>query len=200
MVGSQDMDSQVRAIRQGINEGYKVASHPTIAHELLNSDLPIEEKSDSRLGDESQLVVAAGLVTTSWALTVGSFHIIQNPEVLRTLRQELASAGSTATKTLDWHKLEQLPYLNGCVHEAIRLSHGIATRSPRLAPDIELRYGEWVIPRNTPVSMTNVDILMNEAIFPKPKSFMPERWFNNPGLDRYFVPFGKGTRSCLGIK
>jgi cytochrome P450 len=191
---------QVGEIRKGINDAHKNVEHPTIFHELLNSDLPVEEKSDARLGDEAQLIVAAGLITTSWALSVSSFYIIGNPQIYQNLFQELRAAGFTSKAPLDWHRLEQLPYLNGCVHEAVRLSHGVATRSPRLAPDAELQYGSWVIPRNTPVSMTNVDILMNDKIFPKPKEFIPERWMNNPNLDRYFVGFGKGSRQCLGLK
>jgi len=193
------MRREVKAIRQGFNDGYKSASHPTILHELLSSDLPPEEKTDSRLGDEAQLVVAAGLVTTSGALTVGLFHVAQNPIILHKLREELASQSSPDT-ILDWHKLEKLPYLNGCVHEAIRLSYGVSSRAPRISPDTELTYGKWTIPKNTPVSMTAVHVLMNEKVFPDPHSFVPERWQNNPGIDRYFVPFGKGTRACLGIK
>jgi cytochrome P450 len=183
-----------------MNEAHKTATHPTIFHEVLNSDLPAEEKTDARLGDEAQLIVAAGLITTSWALTVGSFHIINDPTINQKLRDELKTAQSTSAAPLDWHKLEQLPYLNGCVHEAMRLAHGVVTRSPLLAPDTELKYGPWTIPRNTPVSMTSVDILMNEKLFPNPRAFVPERWINEPDLDRYFVPFGKGSRQCLGIK
>ena len=129
-------------------------------------------------------------------MAVASFHIIGNAEILAKLRAETASA----KQPLDWRQLEKLPYLYGCVHEAIRLSHGITTRDPRLAPDTELQYGDWTIPRNTPVSMTNVDVLMNERIFPDPKAFVPERWTGRPELERYFVPFGKGSRQCLGIK
>lgn len=185
-------------IRKGINEAHKTVSHPTIFHELLNSDLPEEEKSDARLGDEAQLIIAAGLITTSWALTVASFHIINNSSVLQRLRTELGTLDLPSTP--DWHELERLPYLRGCVFEAIRLSHGVVTRSPRLAPDTELTYGEWVIPRNTPVSMTSVDILTNKTIFANPRSFVPERWSDSKqDLDRYFVPFGKGSRACLGI-
>ncbi|KAH6661569.1 cytochrome P450, partial [Halenospora varia] len=195
----KDLARQVGEIRAGINEAHKNVNHPTIFHELLDSSLPAEEKSDARLGDEAQLIVAAGLITTSWALTVASFHIINNPEILQKLRQELQGLGSPTARS-DWHGLEKLPYLNGCVHEAMRLAHGVTTRSPRLAPDIDLRYRDWVIPRNTPVSMTSVDILMNETIFHNPKAFIPERWINKPDLDRYFVPFGKGSRACLGIK
>jgi cytochrome P450 len=82
----------------------------------------------------------------------------------------------------------------------VRLSHGIVTRDPRLAPDEDLQYKGWTIPKNTPVSMTTYDILMNETVFPEPKKFIPERWVDNPDLQKYFVPFGKGTRQCLGIK
>ncbi|KAG4435065.1 hypothetical protein IFR05_009455 [Cadophora sp. M221] len=195
----KELARQVREIRDGLNDSHKHVDHPTIFHELLYSDLPEAEKSDARLGDEAQLIIAAGLVTTSWALTVASFHISKTPGILQKLRQELADAGSTSTKPLDWHKLEQLPYLSGCVHEGIRLAHGITTRDPRLAPDTAIKYGDWAIPPNTPVSMTNVDILMSESIFPDPKEFVPERWIDNPGLERYFVPFGKGSRACAGI-
>jgi len=80
------------------------------------------------------------------------------------------------------------------------LAHGVTTRSPRLAPDQEIQYKEWVIPADTPVSMTAVDILMDPRCFPEPRAFKPERWIEDPGLDKYFVPFGKGSRQCLGIK
>jgi len=192
----QDLARRIREIREGINEGHKAASHSTIFHELLYSNLSPAEKTDARLGDEAQLIVAAGIITTSWALSVASFHLAKDPRKAARLRKEVAAAEAP----MDWHQLEKLPYLNGCVHEAIRLSHGVVTRDPRLAPDTELEYGEWRIPPNTPVSMTTVDVLMNEKIFPDPQAFIPERWISNPELERYFVPFGKGSRQCLGIK
>lgn len=36
---------------------YEQSSHPTNFHELLNSDLPPQEKSVDRLGDKSQLMI-----------------------------------------------------------------------------------------------------------------------------------------------
>lgn len=130
---------------------------------------------------------------------MASFHIISNPDVSRNLRRELTSA-NFSVENADWHDLERLPYLHGCVREGIRLAHGVTTRNPRLTPDNDLKYDDWVIPRNTPVSMTNVDILMNKDIYPDPEKFTPERWINNQGLDHYFVPFGRGSRMCLGVK
>jgi hypothetical protein len=43
-----------------------------------------------------------------------------------------------------------------------------------------------------------------EDVFPEPRAFKPERWLThgaNPEsspLKKYFVPFGRGTRGCLG--
>ena len=131
---------------------------------------------------------------------MGSYHLSSNPSVLAALRAELDEAGIKSTRDCEWSKLQRLPYLNGVVHESIRLAHGVSTRSPRLSPDADLRYGDWLIPENTPVSMTAIDILMNEELFPAPREFRPDRWAQDPGLERFFVAFGKGSRQCLGIK
>lgn len=53
--------------------------------------------------------------------------------------------------------------------------------------------------------MTIVDMNHAEEVFPQSLEFNPGRWMGNPKaksgapLDRYFVGFGKGSRSCLGL-
>ena len=181
------------------------ASHPTVFQELISGGLPTAEKATLRLQDEAQLVVAAGVTTTGWALSTATFHLTNNPATLNKLRGELESAIPDPTAPLSWTDLEKLPYLTGCVREAVRLSYAVTTRNPRLFTK-PLAYNDWVIPPRTPVSMTLVDVNDDEDIFPKPREFRPERWLNSPktkdgsSLDRYFVGFGKGSRSCLGIK
>lgn len=197
----RDLADEIRAIRRTINDqDHKATLHPTIFKEILLSDeLPPSEKTDTRLGDEAQLIVAAGLVTTSWALAIATFYMSRDKSIVMRLRNELRDSG--LAKPFDLPLLLQLPYLTGVVHEAIRLSHGTTTRHPRLTPDSELVYREWKIPRNTPVSMTTIDVLMDAEIFPGPGRFDPERWVEHgPDLERYFVPFGKGSRQCAGIK
>jgi cytochrome P450 len=173
---------------------------------VLESDLPPEEKGLQRLGDEAQTIVGAGLETTAWALTHAMFHIINQPETLRKLQNELRTAIPDSTAVLDWPHLEELPYLGACIKEAVRLSYGVSTRNPRISPDKPMKYKSWNIPAGTPVSMTTVDVHHDEDVYPNSHSFIPERWLNNPkaengsSLDRYFVAFGKDARSCLGIK
>jgi len=202
----QDFRKQITEMKQGkMDEKLAKSTHPTVFQELISGSLPDSEKETLRLQDEAQLVVAAGVTTTGWALSTAAFHIIKNPTVFKNLRAELDAALPDPKAELAWTELERLSYLTGCVREAVRMSYAVTTRNPRLF-NKEITYEGWVIPARTPVSMTNVDVNDDPNIFPSPREFRPERWIDPPktpdgsSLERYFVGFGKGSRSCLGIK
>ena len=86
-----------------ISKGEKSrASHRTIFEEVIESDLPPQEKLPQRLGDEAQTVIGAGLVTTAGALTHATFYILNQPETLRKLQDELERSIPDATAPLEW--------------------------------------------------------------------------------------------------
>ncbi|KAJ0418717.1 cytochrome P450, partial [Aspergillus carlsbadensis] len=207
----KDFGVQIRAAKASIASRSDTTKDnvSTVFSELIEGDLPEAEKADRRLRDEAQTVVAAGLATTAWALSVGTFHLANNPNVLARLRLELDNAIPTydpadPTAVLEWTRLEKLPYLTAVIKEAVRLSHATTTRNVRLLPK-PIQFNEWTIPARTPVSMTIPFLNHDEEIFPSARSFVPERWLDSPKvsngspLERYFVGFGKGTRSCLGL-
>jgi cytochrome P450 len=190
-----------------ISKGEKSnASHRTIFEEVLESDLLPEQKKPERLGHEAQTVIGAGLVTTAWALAHSTFYILNDPETLKKLQAELSRAIPNPRTPVDWVKLEELPFLTGCVKESIRLSYGVTSRLPRISRDGPMKYKDWKIPTGTPVGMTIVDVHHDENVFPESQKFIPERWMNGARapngepLERYLVAFGKGPRQCLGIK
>lgn len=47
--------------------------------------------------------------------------------------------------------------------------------------------------------MTSLLQHKDPSIFPNPEKFGPDHWLNNKTLEKYLVPFSKGTRQCLGI-
>ena len=178
--------------------------HKTMFHELLSTDiLPPTEKTEGRLRDEVQTTVAAGTETVAHTLRVITYHLCTKPHMLARLRQELTSVPGYSDGTMKWYDLEKLPYLTAVITEGMRLSYGLATRLARIAPDRELEYGGYTIPRGSPVSMTNMLIFQNEDIFPDALSFVPDRWMDpeeRRRLDKYYQPFMKGPRNCLGFK
>ena len=173
----------------------------TIFNELLNADVPPEEKSVKRLAEEARVIISAGSTTTAHYLTHTIYHILANADVHRRLQAELNEARAVSSRTLSTQDFEKLPYLNAVIKEGYRLSYGITTRLPRIAPDTVLHCQGHTIPAGTTVSMTSVVQHMNASLFPNPELFNPQRWLDSDDahLDRYLVNFSKGSRACAGI-
>jgi cytochrome P450 len=171
----------------------------TIIHDLLESDLPESEKSTDRVAQEAQTLVAAGSATTSYFLKSAVYFILANPDILHQLRTELQQAMPYALSTPPSHKLQQLPFLTAIVKETSRLVPGAFCRLGRIAPDEDLKCPPYVFPAGTTVSMSTWMMHNDPSIFEDPDDFRPQRWLDNPKLDKYLVPFSKGSRACLGI-
>ncbi|KAK4067258.1 uncharacterized protein Triagg1_7701 [Trichoderma aggressivum f. europaeum] len=172
------------------------AAHLTVFREILNSKLPPEEKTPARLAAEAQVLVSAGTETTARALTVALFKLLTHPQPLETLKSELETVQDSS---LSLERLQQLPYLTGVIKESLRLSYGVVGRLQRIWPSEDMTFHHWTVPAGTPVSMTSYDVHHDEVIFPESHQFHPERWASDPGLDKYLVSFGKGSRHCVGI-
>lgn len=180
----------------------------TIVHEILESKLPVEEKSFHRVFDDVSTITGAGFETTASALRLIFYHVGSNEEILRKLRIELGSAMASSTlalspDTVELRALEQLPYLTAVLMEGMRLSPDIASRMARINPDEDLVYNNKRIPAGTPIGMTTLLMHTDENIYPDPMRFDPERWMeleSRRKSDKPWQPFAKGTRNCLGIQ
>ncbi|KAF2835994.1 cytochrome P450 [Patellaria atrata CBS 101060] len=180
------------------------SNNSTIFHGVLNSKLPPEEKSPSRLYQDAQQLVFAGQDTTAYTLSAITFELLAYPDKLVKLKAELAAAFPNPDN-ISAAVCENLPYLTAVIQEGIRLHPGGLVRMTRVAPHQTMIYSnkkenrEWTIKPGTPVSMTAWTVQMNPDIFPAPKKFEPERWIDNPHLDKYLIAFSKGTRICVGF-
>lgn len=145
-----------------------------------------------------------------WTLTVATYYLLDQPETLARLVQELQTADAT---NRTWNELEKLPYLSAVIAEALRLSYGVSPRSPRIAPNERLVYrgrfqGREIvydIPPGTPVGMSNAINHHNEEVFPASHTFRVERWLEADEAQRRrmetsLTSFSRGSRSCVGIK
>ncbi|KAL9115055.1 MAG: hypothetical protein Q9187_007356, partial [Circinaria calcarea] len=185
------------------NKKYQEKEHPTVFYEIIHSDLPPTEKTPKRLEGEAAAILGAGAVTTAWTLTVAMYHLTVQPQKLERLQGEIRSIMRDPHQPANLQQLEQLPYLTSVIMESLRLSNGVSTRLARVAPDRSIYFRDWEIPKGTPVGMTSTLIHQNPDIFPQPLDFIPERWLDlqdRKRMERYLVPFSKGTRQCAGIK
>ncbi|KAF6225448.1 hypothetical protein HO133_009448 [Letharia lupina] len=189
-----------KASRAGV--GTKSNSIPTVFYEMAhNEKVPAEERSLDRLTDEGVLFIVAGNETTGNALSNMTFHILNTPRILQSLKAELSAAIPNSETIPQWRDLEHLPYLSAVIKEGLRMSYGVVSRMPRVSPNTEIRYKDWVIPPNTAVSMNNMDMHDDPSVFVNPKSFDPERWLQPESIElqKQLAPFCRGTRACVGM-
>lgn len=90
------------------DEQKKKAIYPAI---LANDKVPPSEKETKRLQDDAIFFMLAASDAPSQALAITTFHILDNPEVLQRLKDELFSAFPDVTSIPSLDELEPLPYL-----------------------------------------------------------------------------------------
>ena len=99
-------------VKAELDKGYKPTGQTTIFIDILTNDkIRPQEKETAFLMDEAQNVVGAGTVTTAHILSVITFHLLDNPEVLSKLQSELRAVMPDSESQPKWHQLERLPYL-----------------------------------------------------------------------------------------
>ncbi|EJP67851.1 N-acetyltryptophan 6-hydroxylase ivoC [Beauveria bassiana] len=189
----------------------------TILQTLINHPTaPEKEKEFNRLSAEVMIMFAAGGEPTGRALAVTLLHILLNPPIYKRVLSELRPLIPSYDAPLPPTKqLEALPYFSAVISEGLRMTHGVAGRLGRIAPNETLTYpkgknGPVQIPAGVTFSQTLYLVHNNEKIFPEPFAFRPERYLRPENATEAetqavnaakasLAPFGKGARSCLGM-
>jgi len=201
---------------------FEVRCKDTI-QKLVNKDNSNEEKTPTMfdqflgLGEEKEVrdrpthadlasdaiqVLLAGMDTTANALVVGTWGILQNPQIHQRLLDELCEAFPHAGIEMSTDVLSRLPYLQGVIKESLRLSYGTPGRLPRIVPASGTTVQGTMIPPGTTVSHSNYVYHADERSYPNPMEFIPDRWLDANGgknLERELLSFSSGSRECLGM-
>ncbi|KAL8653987.1 MAG: hypothetical protein Q9226_003619 [Calogaya cf. arnoldii] len=195
------MELDIGSLRKRL-EGKPVGLEPGIFTGILRSNLPAQEKTADRMSSEGMGLLVAGSETTAQTLSITTYHILANPDILAELRKQLETAIPEAETLPPLAKLEAIPYLYACVQEGLRLSYGISGRLMRVS-HTPIEYGGWTIPPGVAVGMSTVFMHDDEDVFPNHGVFKPERWLekreDGVRLNKYLTAFGKGDRQCIGI-
>ena len=142
-----------------------------------------EAMSRSAIADELLTLLAAGHETTATSLAWAVERLRRNPEVLARLQEEARSDGK-ALRT-------------ATVHEVQRTRPVITTIDRRVAVD-EFELGEWRIPKGDRLFACATLIHDDERFFERPHEFDPDRFVGRTPDTYTWIPFGGGTRRCIG--
>ena len=161
-----------------------VADRDDILSLLLSArDEDGEGLTDSELHDELMTLLLAGHETTATALSWTLERITRHPDVLARLTEEVRAGDGDE-------------YMDGVIKESLRLRPVVPAVARYLTEPTEL--GDRILPAGVHITPSIYLTHHNPDIYPDPYSFRPERFLERPAGTYEWIPFGGGTRRCLG--
>jgi cytochrome P450 family 110 len=150
--------------------------------------------SDIELHDELMTLLFAGHETTATALSWAIYWINYLPEVKQKLVAEIATLGTER----DPLTISKLPYLNAVCAETLRIYPVGLLTFPRITQEPVSLQG-YELPANTVVFGCIYLTHHREDLYPEPHLFKPERFLERQFSPYEYLPFGGGSRRCIGM-
>ena len=123
----------------------------------------------------AMVILVAGFDTTSSALTFAAYELAVNPDIQRRLQEEIDDL-ATSPDDVDYHTVQEMPYLDMVAHETLR-KYPIAPAMTRAAAEAYTLPGtQWTVPKGTIVVINAAGIQHDERYYPEPERFDPERF------------------------
>ena len=149
--------------------------------------------SYEELRDQLITLMIAGHETTASALAWSLYWIHKLPEVKNKLLKELDVFG----KTLELEKISELTYLDAVCLEALRLYPVVINTFPRITLE-PVDFMGYELKESEALVACIYLLHQREDIYPQPKSFKPERFLERRYSPYEYIPFGGGSRRCIG--
>ena len=160
---------------------------------LLARDEAGEPMSDMELKDELMTMLVAGHETTASVLSWALYWVHKLPAVKEKLMAEL----NTLPERADALEIAGLPYLTAVASETLRLYPIAPIVSPRISTEAVTIDGR-TYPPETFLSPSIYSVHHREDLYPDSKQFKPERFLERQFSPSEFIPFGGGSRRCIG--
>jgi cytochrome P450 len=142
----------------------------------------------------------SGSSSTSNSIASTMQLLIENPDKLQKLQEELDEALDPEEAVAPYDQVKYLPYLRAVIDESLRLYPPISHGLPRETPPEGMQIGRDWIAGNTTVSISAYVAHRDPCAFTDPEAFRPERWLGEEGkqLQTNFIAFSAGARGCIG--
>ncbi len=161
---------------------------------LLARDEEGQGMTDQEIRDELMTLLFAGHETTTSALAWAVYWVHKQPEVYQKIMEELATLGANT----DPMTIFRLPYLTAVCQETLRIYPVVFfTTLRRTKQPVELQ--GYHLEACTLIQGSIYLTHQREDLYPEPKKFKPERFLERKFSAYEYLPFGGGSRLCIGM-
>jgi len=159
---------------------------------------------DNEIKAEALTQLIAGSDTTGNTITHLIDMLMLHPDKLAKLQAELDTAFPSplpADFVADWAECKDLPYVNGVIHETLRLRTTVSVGLPRVVSKGGMEVCEEFFEQGTVLSTPTYTTHRDPRVWgSNAVEFVPERWEGEKKaeLEKAFLGFSYGPRACIG--
>ncbi|GJE94949.1 cytochrome P450 [Phanerochaete sordida] len=139
---------------------------------------------------DGMVAIVAGSDTTTTVLSNVCYFLLRHPACAARLRAEIDATFPPGEDAMDFARQAEMPYLNACINEALRLlppGLGGFQRTVKRGTG-GVMVGPHFVPERTQISVHTFATMRDAREFrPLPDTFWPERWL---AQDAYVLPGG----------
>ncbi|XP_077274027.1 cytochrome P450 4C1-like isoform X2 [Temnothorax americanus] len=161
------------------------------SREGLMTDLDVREEIDTFMFE--------GHDTTAMGLCFIFALLAEHKDIQDRVRNEIDTALQENDERYTMKLLQDLPYLDRCIKEALRLYPSVFLISRYSAEDVKLQ--SYLVPAGTLVSLNIYAVHRDPNFWPNPDIFDPDRFLPEKIRNRHpysYLPFSAGPRNCIG--
>ncbi|KYC37530.1 cytochrome P450 [Scytonema hofmannii PCC 7110] len=152
-----------------------------------------EGMSDEEIYDDLITLLNAGHDTTASAMSWLLYWVHRQPEIRNKLLEELDTLGDSP----DPMDISRLPYLSAVCSENLRICPVLSLNFPHVVREPVELMGYQLEPGTKVISCIYLTHHRPD-IYPEPDRFKPERFLERQFSSYEYLPFGGGSRRCLG--
>ncbi|KAJ7824618.1 cytochrome P450 [Mycena olivaceomarginata] len=176
-------------------------------NDMLTYMMEDKDMTDVEYRDNMVVFFIAGHDTTAGAMSSLCYYMAMRPEIQERARNEVRRAMSkNATGEPTMAELGEMPFLQACIRESLRVNTPITYMVPRAAMKDAVLVGangnEVFVPKGSSVIINITSIHYKEEYWPSAHQFNPERFMSmSEGQEKDYdatqwLPFALGARMC----
>lgn len=142
--------------------------------------------SDHELRDQLVSLLLAGHETTANTIAWAFERLTRTPRAYDELRDAVRGGDDEESQAMS----------ERVINEAMRSRPVIPIVGRR--PNVDWQLGDYGVPAGTAIACSILLVHHREDLYPRAAEFIPSRWEGNKPGTYTWIPFGGGTRRCLG--
>ncbi|KAK0271801.1 hypothetical protein LTR35_013277 [Friedmanniomyces endolithicus] len=176
--------------------------------DLMSQLMAAHDRAPDAFREGDVFAVAHGAIfagSDSTASTMQSFchHVLRDPSIYSRIKQETdtATAEGKLSEMPQWNEVQNLPFFQACLKEAMRLRPAVGLNITRLVPPEGAEIDGKRFPGGIRVALNGWVLHRDVEIFGQDsKVYRPDRWIEGDAknMERYMYHFGGGSHLCIG--